>query len=318
MKRGTAGGTPEIVQAKSTHEAIRVRTLEALGMHSGTVYRRCRPGGPWQRLLPGVIALHNGPPSALQRVWAALLYSGEDAVVTGVAACQRHGLRNVPEQSQVHILIPWERKVHSSGFVIVERSTRLPQPLLRAGVPLSPLPRAAIDACRRLSALDPCRALLTEAVQRRLTTHADLARELALSSTRGSALPRRVLAEIASGARSVAEAHGQRLWRRAGLPAASWNGRLWDGQGNYIASPDAWCDDVGFAWEIDSVAHHADHAGFAATLARNARYTAAGVVVLQTLPARIRTDPVGVIRELRAAHATAAARHRPPVVFRAS
>lgn len=156
---------------------------------------------------------------------------------------------------------------------------------------------------------------MTEAVQRHLTTPAHLADELSHGSRRGTALPRRVLNEIGSGARSVAEMHGHDLWRRTGLPEASWNGRLYDSAGRHVASPDAWCDEVGFAWEIDSIAHHRGDAGFAATVARNSRYAAAGVVVVQTIPARIRTDPAGVIRELRAGYEAASARPRPPVVF---
>lgn len=315
MSRVSCRPTPEVLRSSSTHGVIRVQTLEALGMLSATVYRRCQQDGPWQRLLPGVVALHNGQPGSLQRVSAALLYAGRGAVVTGVEACRRHGLENVPDEQSVHVLIPWDRKVHSHGFVTVERTSRLPAPQRRGGVPVAPTHRAVLDACRRMSELDPCRALLSEAVQRHLTTPAQLADELSHGSRRGTALPRRALNEIASGARSVAEAHGQILWRRTGLPDASWNGRLYDSSGRHIASPDAWCDEVGFAWEIDSIAHHRGDAGFAATVARNSRYATAGVVVVQTIPARIRADPAGVIRELRAGYAAAAARPRPPLVF---
>lgn len=315
VKRGRWADRPEVLQAYSRHGVIRVQTLETLGVPSMTAYRRCRPEGPWRRLLPGVVVLHNGRPTRLQAVSAALLYAGERAVITGLEACRRHGLRQVPDEPSIHVLVPDDRKLKSCGFVLVERTTRLPVASERSGIPLAPVTRALLDACRRIPRLNPSRALISEAVQRRMTTRNDLAVELAAGSSRGSALPRRVLSEIARGADSVAEVHGQRLWRRSGLPEASWNGRLHSSGGAYIATPDAWIDDVGFAWEIDSVAHHSAGDGFAQTLARNARYAAAGVVVLQTLPARIQTDPEGVIRELRAAYAAATARPRPPVIF---
>jgi hypothetical protein len=38
----------------------------------------------------------------------------------------------------------------------------------------------------------------------------------------------------------------------SGLPTPLWNPTLLDAGGNVIACPDAWFDDVGPAWEIDS------------------------------------------------------------------
>lgn len=292
-----------------------MQTLQALGVAGKTAYRRCSPYGPWRRLLPGVVALHDGPTTHRERVAAALLYAGPHAVVTGAEACRRYGLREI-QPSAVHVLVPIGRKVHSREFVLVERTKRLPEAVAGEGVPLAPVTRALIDASRRLSSLDGCRAILAEAVQRGLTTPDELSLELALSSSRGSAIPRAVIAELASGAHSVAEIGAERLWKRAGLPTATWNGKLYTADGEYIATPDAWSDDVGFAWEIDSVTHHGRTDGFARTIARNARYTAAGVHFLQTLPSRIKAEPDAVIRELRAAYAAAAARPRPTVLFR--
>ncbi len=93
-----------------------------------------------------------------------------------------------------------------------------------------------------------------------------------------------------------------------------WNKKLYTTSGEYIAKPDGWFDDVGLAWEVDSLSFHLKAVdGFDRTLARNGRYAAAGVLVLQTLPSRLRTEPDKVIEELLAAHAAAAARVRPDV-----
>lgn len=292
-----------------------MQTLQALGVPSNTTYRRCGPHGPWRRLLPGVVVLHNGSTTHRERVSAALVYAGAPAVVSGVEACRRYGLREA-QGTAVQVLVPNGRQLRNSGFVLVERTQRMPDATHYDGVPLAPLRRALIDASRRIPDLDPCRALLAEAVQRGMTTLEELSAELALGSTRGSAIPRAVLAELGSGARSVAELDGVRLWKRAGLPPAVWNGRLYTTEGEYVATPDAWREEAGFAWELDSTTHHGRTDGFARTVARNTRYAAAGVVVLQTLPARIRTEPEAVIAELRAAYAAAAARPRPPVVLR--
>lgn len=295
---------------------VRVSDLVANGVASATTYRRCRPGGPWQRLLPGVVLLRNGPVSTHQRMVAALLYAGPQALVTGIEACRHHGLRGIAPNGSVHLLVPIERKVHSSGFVVIERTERLPQAELQRGLAFAPAHRAALDACRRMSDLDSCRELLTEVVQRRKAPLQRLAEELDAGSSRGSALPRRVLAEMRPGVHSVAEIKASQLWARARIGPAAWNGRLFTPDGEFIASPDAWSEEAGFAWEIDSVTHHGDSAGFRRTLARNARYAAAGVLVLPTLPQRLGTEPSAVIAELRATYAAASARPRPLVVFR--
>jgi hypothetical protein len=146
----------------------------------------------------------------------------------------------------------------------------------------------------------------------------DLLTELNAGSRRGSALPRRILDEVAAGVHSVAEAQGLRLWKASALPTAIWNIPVHDSTGRFIAIPDAWCDDVALAWEIDSFEWHLNAKGYARTVARNTRYAAAGIVVVQTLPSRLRDEPQEVIAELRAAYSAAMARPRPAVQARPS
>jgi hypothetical protein len=203
--------------------------------------------------------------------------------------------------------------VSSSGFALVERTIRLPDPLVRLGIPVAPVFRAVLDATRRMRDFDAIQTMLAEVVQRNRCTPEQLLDELRDGSQRGSALPRRAMAALSEGAESVAEGDAWRLWKRAGLPACERNVHIYDEKGVYVAKPDAWCDDVAFAWEIDSREIHAEWDDFADTLARNARYVTAGVLVLQTLPSRLRTEPGKVLAELRAACETAARRPRPDV-----
>ncbi|MBB4904953.1 hypothetical protein [Actinophytocola algeriensis] len=81
--------------------------------------------------------------------------------------------------------------------------------------------------------------------------------------------------------------------------------------GTYIGVPDAWFAEVGLAWEIDSYEFHFQRDDYADTISRNARYAAAGIVVLQTLPSRLRTEPANVARELTAAYEAAKSRAVP-------
>jgi len=114
-----------------------------------------------------------------QRVAAGLLYGGTDAVLTGLEACRRHGVRRGPDPAgEVHILVPDERQLRSSHFVVVERTTRMPPALPRDRVPLAPAARACLDAGRRLHAGAEITELIADAVQRGLCTPAQLAAEL--------------------------------------------------------------------------------------------------------------------------------------------
>ena len=292
-------------------------TLADLGVPSPTTYRRCVPGGPWRRLLPGIVLLSNATPTRRQLVDAALLHAGTDGVVTGMEACRRHGLRAGRDNGMIHVLVPHDRKVKSSDFVLIERTTRQPDSVMVDGVPLAPVSRSVLDACRRLTEFDPVRALLAEAVQRRGVRPGTLVRELSQGSNRGTAIAREVLREIQEGARSVAESHAMRVWDRTGLPPLRWNVDLFDESGGFLARPDGWCDAVGLAWEIDSHEYHFTREGYGRTLRRNARYAAVGVVVVQTVPNRLHSEPDAVVAELVAAHRAAGSRPRPPVTARA-
>lgn len=224
-----------------------------------------------------------------------------------------HGLRRHPDPTDVHILVPNERELTSYGFVTVERTTRLPEAVQRSGVPVAPAHRAVLDAARRMRDFDVIRALLADAVQRGRCTPQALAEELNAGSPRGSALPRRALTELLGGAHSVPEGDVFWLWKRSGLPPAQRNVAVYDAQGRHIGTPDVWCDDVALAVEVDSREFHFDVDGYEQTLARNNRYAAAGVVVVQLLPSHIRKEPEAVIAELQRAYAAAARRPRPNV-----
>jgi len=315
-KRGRWADHPELLEEHSNSGVIRAATLKSLGLNSKTIYRRCLPEQPWQRLLPGIILLHNAKPTQNERVIAALLYAGPEALLTGAEACRRHGLRpqELPTGNDLHVLVPHQHKIKSSEFLVVERTIRLPEAVHRGGVPLAPLIRAATDTVRRIHVAKPVGQILVEAIQRGRCTFEQLTSELNAGTKRGTAVPRRVLAEW-QRLRSVAEAQAKKLSRGLVVQPSHWNGDVLDRNGSYVGCPDAWWDDIAMAWEIDSFDFHFGREGYARTLERNTRYAAAGITVVQTLPSRLEKDPAGVLAELRAAYAAASARPRPPVVL---
>lgn len=313
MDRGNWDRVDGELWQHSRFGVIRASTLEALGIGRTTTYRQCQPGGRWRYLLPGIVLLERSPPTTRQRVEAALMFTRHEAVVTGLQAARLYNLRTGPDPQFVHVLTPHKYRVLSSGFAVIERTKFFPRAVVRDGIPLAPPTRAVLDGVRRIRDLDPVRALLIESVQSGLTDPIELRRELDTGTHRGTALPRRVLNEIDLGVRSVAEADTLEIWHQAGLPTPHRNAVIVDAAGNFVAMPDTWCDEVGLAWEIDSNEFHYSKDSYAKTLARNSRYAAAGISVVQTLPSRLRAETDAVIAELRAAYAVALRRTRPPV-----
>jgi hypothetical protein len=62
----------------------------ACGLTDSALRHRGRPGGPWQRLFPGVYLTVTGEPMTEQREIAALLHAGPRSVLTGAAALRSH------------------------------------------------------------------------------------------------------------------------------------------------------------------------------------------------------------------------------------
>jgi hypothetical protein len=93
-----------------------------------------------------------------------------------------------------------------------------------------------------------------------------------------------------------------------------WNAKLYDRTGRFIAMPDAWFDDVGMAWEIDSKEWHLSPADYECTLDRRSAMTAENVMVMHTQPSKLQRRPADVHEELHRNYANASRRPRPPVL----
>jgi hypothetical protein len=268
-------------------------------------------------LLPGVVLMHSGRPSRRQQVEAALRYAGLDSLVSGVEAGRRYGLRRLPDDTDIHVLVPANRRQSSRGFVTIERTTRMPERTWVDDVRCAPLVRAVLDAVRRMRRIDDVRAVLSEVVQRGLCQPRVLIAELDAGTRWGTALPRTVLREVIVGVRSVAEAWALQVWRQSGLPEFNWNVPIRDAGGRLLAVPDAWLDSVALAWEIESYEWHTAPKDHARSVKRNSRLAAAGVVVVQTLPSSLRDEPDAVVRDLVSAYRHAQRRPRPDVYMSA-
>lgn len=230
-------------------------------------------------------------------------------MITGPEACRRYGLR-IPQTKQIHVLVPKKRR--GANYVVILHTTHIPAPVLVDGFPLAPPARAIYDACRTTTNPDTITTLVANAAQQGLCDPQHLERELKQGNTHGTSHLRQLLADLHE-VRSVAEQDALNLSRSIGLTTKYWNATIEGPDGTVLGRPDAWFDDVALAWEIDSRQFHLDPKSYARTLERNTRYATAGIVLVQTLPARLRTDPQRVANELLKAHQAAEARPRPPV-----
>ena len=297
---------------RKQHAVIARRQTTMCGMTSDALWARIRPGGAWQRLLPGVYLAVTGTPTADQRDMAGLLYAGPGSILTAAAALRRLGLK-APRADIVDILVPAARTRRSTGFVRVVRTTRMPEQACISGqIGFAMAARAVADTARLLTDLREVRAVVADSVQRRWCRVAELAEELRRGPAAGSALFLQALGEVADGIRSTAEADLRDLVNRSGLPAPMFNARLYAGK-VLLAVADAWWPDAGVAAEVDSREWHLSPADWERTLRRHVRLTAHGILVLHFTPKQIRAEPAAVAAAIRAALDAARAGGQPRV-----
>jgi very-short-patch-repair endonuclease len=289
---------------------------EACAMTEGAIRHRIRANGPWRTLLPGVYLASNGAPTAKQRATAAYLYAGSAIAITGPAALAWYSLQSV-RTSEVDVLVPLACYRRDVQFARLHRTGVVPDCGQEGIVRYASPARAIADTVRQLADFADVRAVVAGGVQRRKVTIADLAQELCASPIQGSARLRAALAEVADGVRSAAEGDLHALVKRERLPEPMYNARLFvDNQ--FLAMPDAWWPQAGLAVEVDSREWHLSPTDWERTLARGARMTEHGILVMRFTPRQIRTDGREVASKIRSVLSSPQARPLAQVSARAA
>jgi len=221
-------------------------------------------------------------------------------VLTGPAALRFHRLSGT-DAKVVDVLVPRTCRRRDVAFVRMHRTSRMPGLVFPAGkVSYVPPARAVADTVRGLSDPNEVRNVVANAVQRRRVQVWQLADELRCGPIQGTAHLRAALAEVADGVRSVAEADLRTLIKREHLPVPMFNPRLFVGE-SFIAVPDAWWPQACVAVEIESREWHLAPSDWERTLARDAKMSAHGIVVLHFPPRRLRSEPRMAAAEIRSA-----------------
>jgi very-short-patch-repair endonuclease len=294
------------------HRAVSREQALACGMSPAAIRYRCREAGPWQVLVPGVYLAHTGAPTDDQREMAG------PALWRPTRRPHWPGGRPPPRcpdgtADAVDVLVPPTTGKRDARFVRLHRTARMPERVCVAGAVSYTLPsRAVADAARDLADIGRIRALVADSMQRGICAVPWLAEELAAGPVRGSARLRRVLAEVADGVRSAAEADLHTAIRRGRLPSPMFNPRLFIGH-TFIGVPDCWWPDAGVAAEADSREWHLSPEDWERTLARHARLSSYGIIVLHFTPGQVRDQQQQVISRIRAALAAGRSRPLPPI-----
>ncbi|MFF4949807.1 hypothetical protein ACWC2K_10290 [Streptomyces chattanoogensis] len=292
----------------------RVLTASQLREHGilpAETAERCRPGGPWQQVLPGVYLLHPGPPTSEERLHAALLFArhrgpavprqggGQPetpaAMITGLAALALHGFTTAPPLlalDRIDVLVARTRRLRSTGFAGIVRAVEMPVPQEITGVPTAPVPRALADAVAHLADASSVRRLLTEAVRGGHCEAATLVREL--SRARLLTRPHVVDAvdTLMAEGRALAEQRLYAMVHHHGLPDPCWNVDLRLPGGPHLGGVDAYWPEHSVALEIDTRAPRPDQDPVRSSYdQRREHLERLGITVVHVLPRTLRDAP---------------------------
>ncbi|NLU66401.1 hypothetical protein [Streptomyces sp. HNM0574] len=300
------------------------RALRELGVTAAAAGERCRPGGPWQMLLPGVYLLHAGPPTSEERLHAALQYTGRlpiptqpgpsqaadaagsgeppgarpepqpEVMITGLAALALHGFDAAPPLralEEIDVLVPRTRRLRSIGCARIVRGSDLPEPEQITGVPVAPVPRALADAVARTPDALAARRLLTEAVRGGHCEAQPVVRELSNARLLGRPHMVDAVDSLLAESRAVTEGLLYDMVFCHGLPDPCWNVDLRLPGAPSVGRVDAYWPDEAVAVEIAADAHGQGDNGPWPDLARKREaLERLGITVVHIPPGRLRED----------------------------
>jgi len=216
--------------------------------------------GAWQRVYPGVYATFTGHLSRDARLWAAVRFAGDGAMVSHETAAEVHGMIDRPALD-IHVTVPLSRRparttrpvrgivIHRSG----QSRKHLPGPFK---LPLTRADDTVLDLVADAPTFDHAYTWISRAVSRNVVTVRALRVALARRSrVRWRAWLGDACAEAQAGVLSPLELRYVRDVERAhGLPASQHQARRpLNGITHY---KDNWYPEYRLAVEIDGPAYH--------------------------------------------------------------
>jgi hypothetical protein len=257
----------------------------------------------WQRLHFGVYAAFTGEPTRLARLWAAVLYAGDGAMLSHHTAAELSGLARRPG-SLIHVTIPAGRRVRPAGGLVIHVSARASQARHPAlAPPRSRIEETVLDLVQLSATPDDAYGWVTRALGGRLTTQPRLAD--ALSQRPRTRWRTEVAAAISTdfnGIHSVLEhRYARDVERRHRLPRGQRQARV--RHGGRTEYRDILYADYDVAVELDGWTAHPADARWG-DIERDNRAAATGLVTLRfgwldvsRHPCRVASQVAGALRQ---------------------
>ncbi|WP_326552012.1 hypothetical protein [Micromonospora sp. NBC_01813] len=281
------------------------QAVERLG-RSGL--RRRIDRGQWRRICSGVVLTHNGPLTAGQALWVAVLLAGPTALLGGLTAAREGGLR-FTRSGPVQVLVPGDRQYPDlrrrlpldMPAVVVRRTSVLPDDHRQVGRPMrTSMARSLVDAAGWARSDDEAQAIVAAGCQQRRVTPAQILAVLHwLPRVRRRRLIRAAAVDAGGGATALSEIDFIRLCRRHRLPLPDLQQQRRDRSGR-VRYLDAYWRRWRLHVEIDG-AHHMDVREWAADMRRQNDVWIAGDRILRFPAFVVRVRPAEVVDQLRAA-----------------
>jgi predicted transcriptional regulator of viral defense system len=236
--------------------AVSRRQLLGAGVDGQLIKRRLERRR-WQQLYRGVYAVFSGPPGRDTWLWAAVLRSGDNAVLSHQTAAELHGLIDSPAGT-IYVTVPATRRITTPGIVVRTsgRVVKARQP--NREPPRTTIEETVLDLTELAGTFDDACGWITRACGRRLTTETKLRAALAMRrKMRWRSELDDVLAAAGDGIHSVLEYRYLRDVERAhGLPSSRHQVRVViDGKAVYR---DAYYEEYQVAVELDGRVAHPD------------------------------------------------------------
>jgi very-short-patch-repair endonuclease len=264
--------------------------------------------GRWRRVCRGVLISHNGPLTAGQALWVAVLAAGDGALLAGLTAAREGGLR-WKRPGPIHLLVRdlgktadlRRRLPLDMPAVVLHRTEILPDSHTQVGRPMrTTMARAMADAAQWASSDDEARTLLAAACQQRLVTPAEIQAVLSvMPRARRRRVALQTLALVEGGAAALSEIDFVRLCRRHRLPPPDLQEPRRDESGRHRFL-DAYWREQHVHVEVDG-AHHMDAGQWEADMRRQNEVWLRGDRVLRFSAAQVRHHTDYVVSLLRSA-----------------
>jgi hypothetical protein len=216
--------------------------------------------GTWRSVYQGIYVTFSGPLPRGARLWAAIRWAGDGAMVSHQTAAEVHGIIDKPIGGIIHVTVPRHRRPAQHkpipGIVVHRSDQSQAQFVGPFNLPRTRVEDTVLDLVAAASTFEQAYSWISRAVSRKLVTVSGLQAALASRHrVRWRNWLNEALADASDGVHSSLERRYVRDVERAhGLPRSQHQARRqFDGKVQYR---DNWYADYKVVVEVDGPAYH--------------------------------------------------------------